>query len=300
MRYFRCPDGQTQSIKKCTAGNCRMAHRCKPLPFLMVAGDMRESVPREYSVTQLLNGTRENYLKIQDAGDIVIDPNDRAFAILGTASHSKLEQEAPAVLESEVSMVYPIANGITLTGTADLVEEQPTGEIWLIDHKTSGSYKTGKAIGMSAFDVGTGEFYKSGARKGQEKTKKQYKLVPENIDIDDWIRQLNMYRIMYEKKSGNKISALKIFNVVRDGGTIASKSRGITENTYYIDIPIISDGIILDYYIQKATELAHCVETGDLPDVCSPEERWDDNKCRGYCDVAKYCPYGQKIQEETK
>ena len=298
MRYFKCPDQQTQLIDECLKGNCRMNKRCKPLPFLMLAGDTREVVPGEFSVTQLLNGTMENYLKIAEDHDIVINPSDRTFAVLGTSAHSKLEQKNENIISSEVSMSYPIALGITLTGTADLIERQSNGELWLIDHKTSGSYKTGMAIGMSKYPVETGEFYKSGEKKGQPKTKNEYRINPDNINIDDWIRQVNMYRVMFEHKFKMKIDAVKIFNIVRDGGTIASKSRGIMENDYYIDIPLLPDGEIIDFYTEKAVELFGCIKNKTQPPtVCTAKERWDDMKCKRFCDVANHCKYGKKIKE---
>ena len=144
-------------------------------------------------------------------------------------------------------------------------------------------------------DVETGGVYKSGAKKGEKRTRKEPKLTG-NVDNKDVELQLNNYRIMLEN-AGFKVEKILVEAIVRDGGTVAARSRGITENGYLIPIRILPDKEVQEYFQRKAEALKVALETG-LCEKCTSEERWEDRKCQNYCDVARHCEYGKQFKEE--
>ena len=112
----------------------------------------------------------------------------------------------------------------------------------LTDYKSGGSYQVGKALGIVSTDVldPAGGVYKSGPRKGTPRMLKEYKADPAKADLEDWMYQLNQYRLFFQS-AGFKVDRLQVQAIVRDGGTIIAKNRGITKNVYLIPIPIMPD-----------------------------------------------------------
>ena len=134
--------------------------------------------------------------------------------------------------------------------------------------------------------VGTGQYYKN----GNEKTRKikTYAPIRENRQMRDWELQLNMYRIMAEHLDYG-INSLKIFGVVRDGGTYMAKSRGIEKNFYNIEVDIIDDNDVTNYFEPKRNALMDSLASMKVPEICTPEENWNGNKCEKYCNVCEFC-----------
>ena len=291
---FICPDLKTVPIAQCLSGKCRMKERCCPMSYLHIAGHSREWTG-EPSVTQLLNGTRQEWLKIQF--EYAESPDDAAFRILGTGSHAKMEQA-----DNDFSFIEERLKHNGVSGMFDAIEQQPDGSYWLIDYKTSGSYKVGQALGIVAVDDplyddhGVPVTYKTGAKKGEQKTRKIYVSKPENAEMRDWILQLNKYRIMAEHALNEPIARLKIFSTVRDGGTFTAKNRGISQNTYYINVPMIDEEIINSYFERKRSALLTALDNGTIPDICTPEECWNGRRCQDYCPVKDRCPDNPYVQ----
>lgn len=280
---FLCSNGDTIPIRQCFK-SCPLGTRCAPYPYLLEAGAdrPRESIP---SVTQLLLGTREAYLKITQ--DYAVNPLSEVYAILGTATHSILGN-------SEFGLSDGKLFGWNIQGTPDLVASE-NGKNIIEDYKVIGSYKVALMLGMGKEEIETGEFYKN----GKPKTKKVFHKGWEKAENWEYTMQLNMYRILYEDKTGEKIHQLKNFCIVRDGGTIASKSRGIFENTAYIDVPILDDAVVKEYFFAKRDALLDALNNKEMPPICAPRERWDNNKkCESYCDVKQWCP-ADDIERQT-
>ena len=299
IKLIKCPDGGNAVKEECLSGHCRLGRRCAPVTYLQLVCREREwkGIP---SVTQLLQGTREAYLKI--TSDFIADPQGATFRVLGTRGHTALE------IDNDFSFTEEHFSGDNLQGTADLLEKQENGEWWLIDHKTAGSFKVAKAIGLVKMEEallnpdGTPQKHKN----GKPKKKVWYEATPESLkareaDIHDWIYQLNAYRIEMEERLKEKITRLFIFAVVRDGGTFSARNRGVMENFYYIPIPIIDDAVIKAYFSTKRNLLIHALETKTVPPECSPEECWNGRKC-DLCEVAAVCAtYGRSylsVKEE--
>lgn len=279
LKNFICPNKAITPIEVCLK-KCPFGERCATISFLTLCADERQWNGKP-SVTQLIRGTREAYLKI--TCDYSEDPQDQVFRVIGSKGHSSLEKHG---LHPEERIEF---EGIT--GIPDEIEDE--NEIILIDNKITGSYRVMLVLGMDVSDAGTGEFFKN----GKEKTRKTYTENPEksvfsNI-YDEWILQTNMYRIMFESKTGKHVDKIKVMMFVRDGGTTSAKTRGIDKNFRYVEAPIIDDKIILEYFRKKRDDLLSALKTNTVPEPCTPEEAWNGNKCKNYCSVVDFCdcPY---------
>lgn len=280
-KYFQCPGGDIIDISECLSpGGCPYSNRCLSLPTLRYISTQREwtGVP---STTQLLKGTRKAYLEIV-RDDLVMRPLDRMFALLGTKTHSGLEQHTDNMLAEE-RIFDEMSSGQIDTYDA----ESKT----LYDYKTAGSYAVMKALGIKMVDTPTGEFYKSGAKKDQPKTRKVQ--VFGEPDMKDWTLQLNDYRIKLESQ-GFPVEKMFIEAIVRDGNTIASRSRGVMENAYLIPVPILPDEEVKAYFSAKSVALTNALKNKELPSACSNEECWDGNMCKNFCDVWESCNKGRE------
>jgi len=229
------------------------------------------------------------YLKIKH--DYAISPDDRAFMVHGTKGHANLEAE-----QDEYSFLEEHL-GADITGIADVLEIE-NGRSILVDYKTSGSYKVAKALGFYVDEEPTGEVYKSGPRKGQEKTRKILKRSNDKIDRRDWELQLNKYRLEFEK-AGMSVDEMRIQCVVRDGGTYIARSRGIFRKIYYFKINYIDDNYISNYFKEKKQCLEAAIKTG-WSRSCDRMENWDGLKCQSYCEVAEFCSYGKYLKQEKQ
>lgn len=249
------------------------------------------------SVTQLLNGTRMEWLKINS--ETAIDPDESAFMLQGSISHYAMEK-AGDVTETRLENDY-------VTGVFDTIEWSE-GDATLIDYKNYGSYKAGLILGMEQYDEeivdlsGNVERFKSGSRKGEVKTRKAIRYNPEVADEAQYeIRlQTNMYRILIEQNWRLKVEKIKCFLTPRDAGTYMAKGRGILKNTYMLDLPILPDDEVEGYFMAKSAALLHALETNELPPMCSELENWNSRRCRGYCDVAEYCDSPYKGQDDEQ
>jgi hypothetical protein len=291
LTKYICPDGGEIELNKCiTDGGCRMANRCICRPMLKRMAEQREwkGVP---STTQLLKGTRQAYLEI--VNNYSVKPDDRVFMILGTTIHNDLESQGDAVSMAEIDLSDDEGSV-----RPDLLEYE-NGEYTMIDYKVCGSYVVEKALGLYKVDVPdldpeTGEqlLYKTGDKKGKPKTHKVTRQDDTKIDLKDWPLQLNNYRIGLETKLGIKIKRMIIQAIVRDGGTAIAVGRGVIDKAYQIDIPMIEDAEVKEYFTDKKAILLTALEQKKEPFVCFESERWDeDRKCTDYCPVNKFCSY---------
>lgn len=286
---FICPDGNRIRFEGCLE-KCRMGKRCLSLPTLRHMSEVRSWTGKP-SVTQCLNGTLEELLKITTP--YYAEPQRFAFALLGTTHHSALEYTDMNNLAEERMDDEEVG------GTPDLLEvsEGCEGFYDLYDYKTWGSYKVAKALGIKRVPVETGGEYKSGEKKGQKKTRKESVQSPDFIDIPETELQINRYRIMFERR-GFPINRMVVQVTVRDGGIMAAKSRGVTETIYLIPVKLLPDEYVLEYYGRKSRALLDALDSGHCDDHCTAEENWDGRKCSSYCDVSFACPFSQGLLAE--
>jgi len=257
------------------------------LPTLRaVAASLNRNI-KEPTVTELLAGTRETYLK--KTTDYAVRPEDQLYAIHGSAFHALNEGHTDGNILSEERLKDEITSG-----KFDLYGEIMDGEDKTLgDYKVTSSYKLMKALGIYKKVVFTGGVYKSGARQGQPKTRKEFCYDGARLLLD-WAIQLNYYRMLLENQ-GMVVKQMVIQAMCRDYSLRMASERGITRPVYLLPVKRISNRWILRYMAEKAKRLQLALRLKALPKVCNKKERWNDRKCTGYCDVAWSCPYGRSL-----
>lgn len=294
---FICPDGEKVKIEECLTA-CRLqgvkdqygklycpAGRCLTKQVLRQIAKQREWTGKP-STTQLLNGTRENYLKLTN--DYAICPKDSMFMLFGTSVHNGLEEHTD---EKSGELAELRLEDDYSTGAFDYYTPENGGT--LVDTKSYGSYKAAGVLGLQPFEVPTGELYKTGAKKGQPKYKKIFKEGGVHKRLDLAI-QLNDYRMKIEKNLNLPVKNLACQMTVRDGGTYIASSRGITENSYLVPINKISDRWVERYMKAKSNRLISALSSKKLPPPCEYRERWGGRKCENYCPVNHLCDFYMK------
>lgn len=293
---FTCPDGFHVRFEDCLTV-CRMGKRCLTKSTLVHLARVRPWTGTP-STTQLINGTRMEYLKIKH--DHYVAPERMAFALLGTRVHLSLGDADTDVSLLEENFAEP-----DITSRPDNYELEPGQEKGVItDYKTWGSYKVASALGIVAEKVPdpTGALYKrsgNGFKAGDPKMVTVYHQDPTAVDLREAELQLNHYRLRYEA-AGFPVASLQIEAIVRDGGTIAAKSRGIDRNWYIIPVRTLPDAQVQAFFEAQAKALIHAVETDELPPPCTMDECWKRRRCAGYCDVWDFCDVGRAVRLEQE
>ncbi len=191
-KYFICPTGKQVSIESCLK-NCPYPARCLFLPTLRAIAQSLQRNLREPTVTELIAGTREIYLKKTVA--YAVDPRHILYALHGTAFHTINNRHTEGNLFSEIRLFDGTVSGqFDLYGS--ILNNQDDGTLG--DLKVTSSYKLMKALGKYKVDVLTGEVYKSGAKKGRPKTRKTWRTDGVH-HLLEWALQINSYRIWKDR-----------------------------------------------------------------------------------------------------
>ena len=285
---FICPNGSKTPINLCLE-KCSSNQRCMFLPTLRAVAKSLDRKIKEPTVTELLCGTRETYLK--KTIDYAVNPVEQLFALHGSAVHTINEGFTDGNILSEERLADDVTSGkFDLYGQIIDFNDNTLG-----DYKITSSYKLMRALGYYKVDVPTGEVYKTGLKKGQPKTRKEWRTDGVR-HVLDWAIQLNYYRILLEQR-GFEVKDMKIQAFCRDFSLRIATERNITRPLYIISINKISDHWIKLYMKTKAKRLKEALENGMMPKVCSTKERWNNRKCLDYCAVAENCEYGRMIRE---
>ena len=283
---FICSDGKRIDIADCLS-TCPNNQRCMFLPTLRAVAKSLDRKISEPTVTELISGTRETFLK--KTTDYAVDPASILYALHGQAVHSINERHTQGNILSEERLKDDITSGqFDLFGKILDADDGVLGDL-----KITSSFKLMKALGIYKQKVDTGEVYKSGLKKGQPKFRSELRFDGVR-DLLDWAIQLNAYRILLER-AGFKVSRMYVQVICRDSGLRIAKERGITKSVYIIPINKISDHWLQLYFYHKAKALRDAIESNTLPPVCSFRERWGNRKCLGYCAAREHCPYAQKL-----
>ncbi len=266
LTSFKCPDGVSRLITECLTKCPLPSGRCLRLPTLYEIGKDRPWKGKP-STTQLLNPTRMEYLLITK--DYAIAPKSRAFALLGSRHHYKLEMAGRKIEGIEVEKHL---DGDSESGILDLLEpdELKDGYWVLTDYKTWGSFAVAKFLGISDAN---GDY-----------ERRQTTL------------QLNNYRLKVELL-GFKVSRLLVQCTVRDGNTKTAHINKIEDTMPMIPIDILDDNYVREYFLTKSFALLSALDKKVVPELCPFEERWGSRRCHGYCDVAQFCFEGAKINK---
>ena len=244
------------------------------------------------SATQLLSGTREEYLKIKKS--YAIDPQNAIFAIFGTGCHAFLEgfmENDKMIAEKRLS--DPTG---TYTGQFDCYDGK---RHILYDVKTYGSYKTAATMGLVKHKEpvigsdGKQEKWKNG------KLKYRTWFTIGHRSCFDVAVQLNAYRIMIEH-AGYPVDDMQVEIFTRDAGTFSARDRGVNTNMQLVRIHKISDRWIQRFFLTKANRLIDAVENNVLPPPCSYRENWGGRKCKDFCAVWKWCDKGREAHKDDR
>jgi hypothetical protein len=284
---FICPDGQRVRIQDCLK-TCFMQQRCMFLPTLRAVAKSLDRGIKEPTVTELMAGTREIYLK--KTTDYAVYPQNILYALHGQAVHTLNEHHTGGEILSEIRLHDEVTSGkFDLYGKIIDEEDKVLGDL-----KNTSSYKLMRALGIYKVDVGAGEVYKTGLKKGLPKTRKEFRY--DGVKhVLDWALQLNAYRMLLEA-AGFEVKRMVIQALCRDGGLRVTAERGIDRNLYLIPIGKISDQWLKRYFRAKARALEEALHNKKLPAPCKVKERWKDRKCLDYCAVAEYCPHGRTVR----
>ena len=287
---FICPDGQRVDIADCLRG-CPNQQRCMFLPTLRAVANSLDRNLSDPTVTELIAGTRETFLKKTTA--YAVDPASVLYALHGQAVHSINEQHTQGDILSEERLKDEITSGqFDLFGKILDSDDGVLGDL-----KVTSSFKLMKALGIYKVKVDTGEIFKSGAKKGLPKFRTELRFDGVR-DLLDWAIQLNAYRMLLERV-GFKVNRMFIQALCRDSGLRIAAERGITKPVYIIPINKISDCWLERYFRHKAKVLRDAIASNTLPPICSVRERWGNRKCLGYCAARENCPHAQKLVKEA-
>lgn len=285
---FICPNRDKIGIEQCLS-LCPHHIRCMGKPTLEAVADSVKDrgLGRKYSVTELINGTRELYLK--KTTDYAVDPQDQIFAMHGTAVHSICESCSSSALLTEVRLSNELYTG-QIDAYGDLLGN---GKRILLDYKVTSSYKAFLALGYYKIDEPTGEVYKSGFKKGMPKIRKVLK-VDGVRHILQWAVQVNAYRMLLEQHNF-KVDDMYIQMYVRDYSLRIADERNIDKPIYLLKVKKISDIWLQRYFSIKKAMMDRAMESRSIPAFCRKSESWNGRKCEKYCAVFEAC---KKASEE--
>lgn len=190
-----------------------------------------------------------------------------------------------------------------MNGEIDLIEIVDNSFSVIYDFKVVKSFPVKKALGIYADyeplldEDGNQTYFKSGAKKGQPRTKKVIKQDFSKRDVIPYTRQLNIYRYLLETGTIKHdflekfpIKALRVSQFLKEAGKIAAQN-GIEHSSYDVPIPIVDDEIMVEFIGERGGGINNFMAgSGDLPPIPdNPNDVWDGRLCRDFCQVADKC-----------
>jgi len=207
----------------------------------------------EFSITELLKGTKELLLLRRHSNEIEVDAQDSVSLWTGTAVHAMVQKYAESqglICEKEVSTTYQINNRyITVSGRFDFYDTKTKTLYDLKDCKVAGFQK---------------------AQRGED-TK--------------WLKQLLSYAREL-REEGYEVERIVIIAIITDH----SKVKANTDSTYpqgaisliTWDLDEQLKEIQEQYHQETKKKLEEIMDYFDAPDdaipPCTPEERFEDPK----------------------
>lgn len=226
-----------------------------PKPIVDIANycinNHKELDEHEFSVTELLKGTKEIVLSRRHRGELQMDVQDTYNLWSGTAVHMLLERFASSEYMAESRIGINLGEwdkeleGYFLTGSPDLYETT-TETLW--------DYKNTK---VAQFDRSS------------------------TLADLDWLRQLTIYKLILEKTE-RTVKHCKIVAMIKDHSAIKARTtEGYPKSPIMIIdyTEAITEDFIkatIDYYCTKVKEVLNALQYSDWAiDPCTPSERFE-------------------------
>jgi len=266
LERFVCPTGDLIDTSECVE-KCIQAQRCmSKVSLLAIANDRAYAGKATPSMAG--KGLRKIYL--ENTCSYTVKPTSRVYALYGSKHHALKEKVA-----KDMNALVEESPGTGICYYYD-------GEVW--DYKLVGGYALKKRASYKT--VKLEGVYKSGPRKGEPRVKEVFD--GWNLDnMDDWVLQLNRYRLEWER-AGYEVSKMFIEATVRDGG-LATDRYGFSAPCQVIEVQRVNDEIVDAVYSEIEFDLNFAFDNKECPQKCSDEERWGGRLCRDYCDVWWQC-----------
>lgn len=210
--HFLCPSGERIPISDCLNSCCR-SQRCLFLTTLRtISKSVADRKIEGFTVTELLSGTLEQYLK--RTTNYCIDPMTQLYSIQGSAAHLLHQGEAQGIMLTEERLYAQNFSG-QIDNYGAIIDESPTT---LGDLKVTSSYKIMRCRGRYAVSIPApdNEVYKTGAKKGQVKTVKVWRDDGVKHCLD-YALQLNSYRVLLQQ-AGYPVEKMVVELLCRDYG----------------------------------------------------------------------------------
>lgn len=271
-----------------------------PQPFVDAVTREYEYKDKQYSVTTILKDIREILLTRRHHNEIEQDVADMIWLILGTATHSVLENSKEADAEfKEEHFVEEVQNGYKLSGQADLynietktVTDYKTCSVWKVIYNDWEDYRKqllmyAWAFKKMGFEVDKGEII--AIIKDHSKTKAKvdssypqypvYKKIFEFTEsdyeeIEKFIKEKFSEIEKFEKIPDNELPLCSEEARWNDGDKYAVKKRGNKRALRVYDT------------MKEAEEHLKQDESLELE-----VRKGEDKKCLEYCSCCEFCNY---------
>lgn len=256
----------------------------------------KEYQENRYSITELLNPTREILLTRKHAKEIEIDVSDTINTLFGSAVHKLLEEADNE--NAEVKMEYVLEDGTTIIGIADKITEDA-----IEDYKTCTVSKVSKADFSEWRDQGLGYAWLYYKLKGVIKRKLRFYAL-----IKDWSKLQASKRPNYpvaplftweydikdsdydyiEQKIKDKLIDIKNNNMSQ----CSLEDRWYTGDEYAV---FKNAGDKRAAMVCDNEQEAHDYITNKCGGAGEIQVRKGESlKCKYYCKVAKFCEFAKE------
>ena len=271
-----------------------------PQPFVDAVTREYEYKDKQYSVTTILKDVREILLTRRHQNEIEQDVADMIWLILGTATHSVLENSKEADAEfKEEHFVEEVQDGYKLSGQADLynaetktVTDYKTCSVWKVIYDDWDDYKKqllmyAWAFKKMGFEVNEGQIV--AIIKDHSKTKakvdnnypqfpvykKAFNFTKQDFEeIETYIKEKFTEIAKYEKVSDEELPICSKEARWNDGDKYAVKKKGNKRALRVYDT------------LEEAEE--HLKQDNDLE---LEIRKGEDKKCMEYCSCCQFCEY---------
>ena len=276
-----------------------------PEQFNQIADTFYQYKDKQYSVTSILNSTREVMLKRRYNDEIEQDVSDMIWALMGQGLHAIMQNYKEQDDElTEEKLIVELDDGYKLSGIFDLysagqklVTDYKTTSVWSVIYKSN--YEEWRKqlliyawmLRKLGFECDRGQII--AMMRDWQKSKAQY-------DVNYPQTQVQVFSFEFadddfgfiEKWIKERFEELKKYENVPDEELpeCSAEDRWNKGNTYAVKKKGNKRALKLYDDLEQAE-----IHVSQSPDELELEVReGEDTKCLSYCSVNKWCPYYQK------